>query len=79
MAKAENYLLTKSEYIHTSQISAPVTKYEKFDFWLWKESISLAYQHLLPAPWTNHTLLVIYRILCFLFLWSVSLYHLINN
>jgi hypothetical protein len=41
--------------------------------------LSLAHQHLYAAPWANNHVISIYRALCFVFLWTISLYHLINN
>ncbi len=66
--------LTKSEYIKTSLIQAPVTKWERFEYFLWRDFISLAYQHLQAAPWVNKHIVAVWRVLSFLFLFGLSLY-----
>jgi hypothetical protein len=60
-------------------IQSPKTCWEKVDFFMWKEMYPLSYQHMYVAPWANAHALGLYRVLCCLFLWSLSLYHLIEN
>ena len=60
-------------------INSPKTCWEKVDFFMWKELYPLSYQHMYVAPWANTHALGVFRVLCCLFLWSLSLYHLISN
>ena len=46
---------------------------------MWKELYPLAYQHMYAAPWANSHALAIFRVLCCILLWSLSLFHLIRN
>ena len=60
-------------------VHSPKTCWEKVDFFMWKELYPLYYQHMHAAPWVNIHALYVYRLLCCIILWSISLYHLINN
>jgi hypothetical protein len=60
-------------------IPSPKTCWEKIDFFMWKEQYPLSYQHMHGAPWANTHALGVFRVLCCIFLWSLSLYHLISN
>ena len=46
---------------------------------MWKELYPISYQYMYAAPWANAHVLAAYRVLCCLFLWGLSLYHLISN
>lgn len=70
---------TVLEDMPTLQMKSPKTCWEKLDFFMWKELYPLSYQHMYEAPWANTHALGVFRVLCCLLLWSLSLYHLITN
>ncbi|CDW91679.1 UNKNOWN [Stylonychia lemnae] len=71
--------LRQSEFIRTSMIPEPSTNWQKFEYFLWKDFISLAYQHLNSAPWANKHAVAAWRILAFLYLFGLAIWTIADD
>ena len=58
---------------------SPSTKFERFDFYFWEQSIHESQNHLRAAPWMSQAILDGYRIVVCLALLALSFYHIITN